>query len=303
MNFIRQFFCIALFLSFCNAHSNVQGKTSHQSPWLKAEIALFNQMIPAEKISDYDITKVAYYELLSEAKMLYEQGLLNPWIEQIQENDFSGIEKLKNLNAALFNGSHLPAELQKPIASPTPSITNRIQLLDFFPKNIKVAEIGVEIGIYSESLFKILKPKELCLIDCWRALDEQDDPVHSHVQKVQEQNYQIVKEKFADKSNVRVIRECSREGSLLFPDQYFDLVYIDANHAYAGISADLEIWLPKIKKGGIIAGHDYFVYNPGVPWTKFFGIVPAVNEFVKKHNLSIDFLTVEMVPSYAIRVK
>ena len=135
------------------------------------------------------------------------------------------------------------------------------------------------------------------------ALDMSDDPVHVWGQETFDRMYREVKEKFANNSNVRVIKEFSKGASQLFPDEYFDLVYIDANHTYQGVSADLEIWLPKVKRGGLLAGHDYFIYDNARPWTQFFGIVPAVNEFVKKHDFTIEYITVESVPSYAIRVR
>ena len=70
---------------------------------------------------------------------------------------------MSNLYAITYNGSHLATELQKPIASPTPWIKDRIELLGCFPKNIKVAEIGVASGEYSESLFWILVSRSIML--------------------------------------------------------------------------------------------------------------------------------------------
>jgi hypothetical protein len=206
------------------------------------------------------------------------------------------------------NGSHLDAELQRPKTSPTPWIKDRVQLLGCFPKKIKVAEIGVQAGEYSESLFRVLEPEELYLIDCWQVLEDQEDPVRNYWdqyywnQAAQDRYYSLVREKFVQNSNVKVIKEFSSEAARVFPDEYFDLIYIDANHTYKSVSEDLETWFPKVKKGGILAGHDYFCNAPDMPWTKFFGVVPAVNEFVKKHNLSIDYITAESVPSYAIIV-
>jgi predicted O-methyltransferase YrrM len=39
-----------------------------------------------------------------------------------------------------------------------------------------------------------------------------------------------------------------------------DFVFIDADHEYDSVVKDINAWLPKIKQGGIISGHDYF--NP-----------------------------------------
>jgi hypothetical protein len=46
-------------------------------------------------------------------------------------------------------------------------------------------------------------------------------------------------------------------------------VYIDANHTHEEVKKDIQAWLPKIKKGGIISGHDYGGWE---------GVTQAVNE-------------------------
>ncbi len=49
------------------------------------------------------------------------------------------------------------------------------------------------------------------------------------------------------------------------PDGFYDLVFIDANHSYENVLEDIKVWLPKIKKGGIICGHDCnHIRFPGV---------------------------------------
>jgi len=58
-------------------------------------------------------------------------------------------------------------------------------------------------------------------------------------------------------------------GRSLFFAKYFeprtlDIVFIDGDHEYEGVSNDIEAWLPKVKNGGIIAGHDYDTPFPGV---------------------------------------
>ena len=64
-----------------------------------------------------------------------------------------------------------------------------------------------------------------------------------------------------------------------FPDNYFDVVYIDANHEYKAVKQDLNLCFPKIKPNGIISGHDYSKTWPGV--------VKAVNEFLEKNTDSL----------------
>jgi hypothetical protein len=69
----------------------------------------------------------------------------------------------------------------------------------------------------------------------------------------------------------RARARCSWEAAALYEDASLDFCFIDANHTYDCVSRDIDAWLPKVKKGGIFAGHDY------VEWPSF-GVMRAVNE-------------------------
>ena len=42
----------------------------------------------------------------------------------------------------------------------------------------------------------------------------------------------------------------------LFQDEHFDFIFIDGDHTYEAVSQDFELYLPKVKKGGLIFMHD-----------------------------------------------
>ena len=67
-----------------------------------------------------------------------------------------------------------------------------------------------------------------------------------------------------------------------FEDKSLDFVFLDADHVYESIIRDLKAWVPKIKPGGIIAGHDYCDFHPGV--------IQAVNETFGKENVCFDYI-------------
>lgn len=53
------------------------------------------------------------------------------------------------------------------------------------------------------------------------------------------------------------MRGSSTEMALGFPDASLDLVFIDADHSFDAVKADIEAWRHRVKPGGLIAGHDY----------------------------------------------
>lgn len=78
---------------------------------------------------------------------------------------------------------------------------------------------------------------------------------------------------------VDVIKMRSDYAADLFKDGTIDFCFIDADHNYEGVKRDILAWLPKIKKGGIIAGHDYG--NERYP-----GVKQAVDELLKAEKVS-----------------
>lgn len=65
--------------------------------------------------------------------------------------------------------------------------------------------------------------------------------------------------------NVRALAVGSAEASRLVPDGTLDFVYIDAVHTFRHVCRDIDLWLPKVRAGGLIGGHDYSPENwPGV---------------------------------------
>ncbi len=181
------------------------------------------------------------------------------------------------------------------ITTPSPWLKSREQLISLLPKEAVVAEIGVLRGDFSSQILELTKPEHLFLIDCWDLCDFFEAGLS---------DYQLVVSKFDNNPKVSIIKNTSSEAAKNFPDNYFDWVYIDANHSYDAVKNDLETWFPKVKNGGFISGHDYFVPGtPGTPNYYSYLVVPAVNEFVAKYNLEITYLTNEPIASYAIQIR
>jgi len=63
-------------------------------------------------------------------------------------------------------------------------------------------------------------------------------------------------------------------------NQTFDMLFIDADHSYEAVKADILAWSPLVIPSGVLCGHDY-------SW-KFPGVVQAVNELLPKHSMACE---------------
>jgi predicted O-methyltransferase YrrM len=80
------------------------------------------------------------------------------------------------------------------------------------------------------------------------------------------------------KDYISPLRMLSAEGSTQFEDGSLYFVFLDASNDYESVKEDISLWWPKIKIGGVLAGHDY----------KFPGVNKAVHEFIDAHGLLLD---------------
>lgn len=120
------------------------------------------------------------------------------------------------------------------------------------------AEIGVYKGEFSEKFAKA--GLKLYAIDPWRVYKDYN---HPRGQQRLDFQYEHTKRVLAPYPNCEVIRKTSMEAVEDFEDESLDFVYIDANHEFRYIAEDLAEWTKKVKKGGIVSGHDYFYTKRG----------------------------------------
>jgi predicted O-methyltransferase YrrM len=64
---------------------------------------------------------------------------------------------------------------------------------------------------------------------------------------------------------VRIIRKASEEAAGLVETDYFDLVFIDADHTFEAARRDIQVWRRRVRpNGGVMAGHDFSLFHPAV---------------------------------------
>lgn len=156
--------------------------------------------------------------------------------------------------------------------------------------NLKIgAEIGVNKGIFSEIILQNTKLNLLFCVDIW----ENEDIFKEAVTRLN---------KF--KGRYIIYRNTSILSSSLIKNNFLDFIYIDADHSLFGIYEDMKLWIPKVKIGGIISGHDY---RNGLPS----GILRydkkrhlptrvsiVVNDFCNKFGYKLHILKEKRAPSW-----
>jgi hypothetical protein len=180
---------------------------------------------------------------------------------------------------------------------------------------------GVEIGTFKGEFSKEILNNwngTLYMIDVWRPLGEEYVDMSNHKDHINAYSETMDNiSGFEDRAVM--IRATSKVASKLFVDNSLDFAYIDANHAYDFVKEDIELWYPKVKKGGYLCGHDYLDldwYNdPNFLENKkdkhiwgnntyhgMFGVNPAVDEFCKEHGYDLT-LTSEWFGTWLIQKK
>lgn len=134
------------------------------------------------------------------------------------------------------------------------------------------AEIGVFEGAFTQPLLnRWALGAPMHLVDLWDGTGKGGMKAGpDHLKKAQH---------FLRKHTDRVVFHAmsSAAAAEQIPDDSLMFVYIDALHTRPGCFEDMELWWPKLKKGGLFAGHDYR-HNCGVP--------RAVMLFATMHDIS-----------------
>lgn len=135
------------------------------------------------------------------------------------------------------------------------------------------AEVGVLSGDNSARMLANLPIEKLYLVDSWIAYRQNDylwDFTHCHKEVVA---------RFVDDPRVEIVHLDSIVASGQFLDGSLDFVYIDACHEEESVKADVDAYVSKIKRGGILAGHDF-----SWPWL---GTVRAVLFAAQKYDWTL----------------
>lgn len=115
-------------------------------------------------------------------------------------------------------------------------------------------EIGVQKGIYSEVLCKNNPNLLLYSVDPWLAYKGYYEFV---TQRHLDEFYAEAQERLKP-YNCRLVRKTSMDAVNDFENNSLDFVYIDGNHGLPWVIDDICAWDRKVRRGGIVSGHDYY---------------------------------------------
>lgn len=163
-------------------------------------------------------------------------------------------------------------------------------------------EIGVFRGEFSRLLLQAWKGQRLHSVDPWRSFDPEVFVDSCNVSDdIHQQRYELTCQRlqtYGERSNI--VRKTSEEAARDFKDGSLDFVYIDAQHHYEAVVEDIALWLPKIKQGGVIGGHDYL---DGMVGASKYGVKQAADEFVQREGKSLIRTTTDgRYPSWFVRL-
>lgn len=203
-------------------------------------------------------------------------------------------------------GKVLSRQIQRPKPSPSYDMKSYIKpklmlkkynkrqrwdaILDRLPQGEHL--VGVEVGVLkANTAHRLLVERPLLkhyMIDPWCVPDKgssYDLSGDTNAQKTQAQHDADYKKtveltRFAGKRAV-IMRMMSEEAVVKFEKESVDFVFIDGDHSYDGAKLDTKLWLPIVKKGGWIGGHDYD--HPRLP-----GVKKAVDEIFSDKKIELD---------------
>lgn len=157
-----------------------------------------------------------------------------------------------------------------------------------------MAEVGVLRGHLSGELLKAKPRLVVVMIDNWQSSENQPEQYKA---TRDEHAFADARRAAAHKAEAELVTKAfgwrapvlemsSLEAADKIADASLDLVFLDADHSEAGVLEDLAAWIPKVKPGGWIGGHDYGNADRRYD---FSGVARAVDRVFPEVELDLNF--------------
>jgi len=152
------------------------------------------------------------------------------------------------------------------------------------------AEIGVHNGRFSQYLLQKLPKVRIYMIDIWKGFASNS----RYFESMQDfgdawkhdgtmiRSFWLASTRTQFAADRRYVMRGERMEFLsLFADASLDWIFIDCDHTYGGVMEDLQAWVPKVRPGGLISGHDW--EHPCPRW----GVKRAVEDYIATEALKV----------------
>lgn len=150
------------------------------------------------------------------------------------------------------------------------------------------AEVGVAEGRFSDAILSLCPDLTLWAIDNFAPgyLTWMGTTWTEGQQKANRAAFSRVLAKYGERLTLAEMP--SQAAANRFDDASLDFVFVDADHGYEAVKADIAAWRPKVRLGGFLTGHDYHE-------ERFPGVVQAVDETLPDATLADDHVWIHAI--------
>jgi predicted O-methyltransferase YrrM len=215
-----------------------------------------------------------------------------PSIEDLRQQVLTSIRETRaSLRAYMTETGQRPTFiLDGPIALPDQELLaectilrTREELLMRLPKHGIMGEVGTLHGDFAVQIMRSCEPKELHIIDIgFNNLNRENE--------VALRSYGC---EFHEGLSWEMISR--------FPDRYFDVLYIDADHSFDAVVKDLEQASRAVREGGLIVCNDYTLW--GLWDFRPYGVIQAVNALANKLRLPFVYFALQVSGYYDVALR
>lgn len=141
-------------------------------------------------------------------------------------------------------------------------------------------EVGTERGLFANTLLEANPNLYLDCVDPYRPYHGYRE--HTSADKL-EAFYMEAYVTLSKYPHVSFVRDFSEYAHHRYDDEVLDFVYIDANHSLLHVIQDLHYWVPKVKRGHLVSGHDFISRkDPALNMH----VVEAVTAYVRAYRIA-----------------
>ena len=175
-------------------------------------------------------------------------------------------------------------------------LSDRYEILPLLPKGAVIAEVGVALGDFSDTILQVCEPRHFIAIDIFTIHEmaslwgKPTTELFGH--RTHEAFY---RDRFAvpiADGRMTVLNQDSAAALELLADGSVDVFYVDADHSHAAVAGELAVIKRKIRDGGLIILNDYIMNEAGYSNAPY-GVIQATNEFMIAENWEMIYLALQ----------